>query len=322
MKKILVVYPNCSMGGMASVYRNRALSDENNLYHFVFNNDKGGVSFYEDLENAQITIVRKDRLVKYLEYLISITEYDEVCITSIPEVVKIFSDSDIRVTYEFHTSTDSIIESECKAFDVQEVDSINVPSEYLKAIVSQFVDSQAIGKLSVVPNLVDVSIFNSEPIAGLDYKFGSDEKKPLIWIGRLDKGKNVNDFLRLLKVLGEDYVGIILLGLEDDPERFSRFMGYASSLGVKNRVYTLVNVPQPGIASLFSMVKARNGFYVSTSLGESFGYGVQEALDSGVSTVAYDVGALSERNSRSSEVTYDLVDVGSISEMSRAIRGH
>lgn len=322
MKKILVVYPNCSMGGMASVFRNRALSDKSNIYHFIFNNDKGGASFFEDLGNAHLTIVRRDRLENYLAYLISLINYDEVYIISIPGVVKIFKDTDIKVVYEFHTSTDSIIEKECEAFDVEDVDSINVPSEYLKAIVSQFLDSQAIGKLSVVPNLVDGSLFNSEPIAEVNYKFGSDERKPLIWIGRLDKGKNVNDFLRLLKNLGEEYVGIILLGLEDDPERFSRFMGYASSLGVKNRVYTLVNVPQPGIAALFSMVKARNGYYVSTSLGESFGYGVQEALDSGVSTVAYDVGALSERSSQVTEATYDLVDVGSISEMSRAIRAY
>lgn len=322
MKNILVVYPNCSMGGMASVYRNRALSDQNNHYHFIFNNDKGGMSFFEDLSNVHLTIVRKDRLARYLSYLINVVKYDEVYVTSIPEIVQVFKDSDIRVIYEFHTSTDSIIEKECKEIDVDEVHSINVPSEYLKSVVSPFLDPRVAGKLSVVPNLVDESIFNSSLTGKSCYKFGSDDKKPLIWIGRLDKGKNVNDFLRLLKTLGENYVGIILLGLESDPDRFSRFLGYASSLGVKNRLYTLVNVPQPGIASLFSMVKDRNGFYVSTSLGESFGYGVQEALDSGVSTVAYDVGALSERCSQIAEATYDLVDVGSVSKMSKVIRGY
>lgn len=312
--KELIVYPNCSMGGMATVFRNRIKYNPEVAYHLIFVNDLGGRSYFDDLPNARITIVRKDRLKNYLQYLFGTEEYERILVTSMPDVMMMAAEqSSAECIYEFHTSTDSIIEGEIARLEFGRIDSIQVPSLYLRDVVQDYLKSEFHQLLRVEPNLVDTQLFT--PKENLDLKLDFSGLKPLIWLGRLDAGKNVNDFLRVLSRLDDSYCGVVVLGLESDPARFSSFLGYASSLGVRNRIKVLVNLPQTGIADLYNSARKMNGFFISTSLGESFGYGVQEALSTGLSTVAYRVGALAERTTSLKDTQFNLVDVGDIESM-------
>ena len=105
--RILTLYPNCSLGGMTSVYLNRCLVDNENQYDFIFLNDKGGRKAYEALESSSLRIVRKDRLNAYMEYLVKSSEYEEIRITSLPEVTQLIKEKlkNTKVIYEFHTSS-------------------------------------------------------------------------------------------------------------------------------------------------------------------------------------------------------------------------
>lgn len=314
----LIIYPNCSMGGMATVYRTRILSNPQINFTLLFVNDLGGKSFFEDLANVEVVIVRKDRLLAYASFLAESGVFANVFVTSLPEVAnRIARVSGLELIYEFHSSSAMIIEKELNQLQIDDVSSIQVPSNYLLEIVAGYLDHDYHHSLKVVPNLTDGSIFRQRD--DIDFEMNLDGRRPLVWIGRLDSGKNVADFLRLLSIVDDQYIGIIILGLEQDPSRFANFLGYASSLGVKSRIRVFVNLPQAGIADLYNLARLNDGFFVSTSLGESFGYGVQEALDCGLNTLAYDVGALAERTFRHESVRYSLVDVGAIASMANRI---
>ncbi len=314
----LVLYPNCSMGGMATVYRNRIKDNPNTFYNLLFVNDLGGRSYFDDLPNAQLTIVRKDRLQNYLRYLLQTELFDKILVTSMPEAMNVIASvSETELVYEFHTSTEQIIAAEIERLEFDSLSSIQVPSYYLRDVVEDLLAPEHHNLLKVQPNLVDGELFQPSDVTALEIDF--ENKTPLIWLGRLDAGKNVNDFLRVLSQVDDKFCGVIVLGLESDPSRFANFLGYASSLGVRERIKILVNLPQEGVADLYNAARKLGGFFVSTSLGESFGYGVQEALSSGLDTIAYHVGALGERKPLSESTKYILVDVGDITAMSRMI---
>lgn len=313
-KRVLIVYPNCSMGGMATVYRNRVKANPDDFFKLIFANDLGGRSYFDDVPNVEVIIVRKGRMVNYLKHLVAVEEFSKIMITSLPEIANAVSQvSDAQNVYEFHTSTDSIIQDEISKVNFESMDAIQVPSEYLQNVVSDNLPRELHELIKVVPNLVDQELFAPRDDTQIHLNFGG--KVPLVWVGRLDSGKNVNDFLRVLSRLDDSYLAIIILGLEHDPSRFANFLGYAAALGVKHKIRTLVNLPQSGIADIYNIARKQDGYFVSTSLGESFGYGIQEALATGLNTVAYRVGALSERTVPISNTRYSLVDVGDIDAM-------
>lgn len=313
----VILYPNCSMGGMATVYRNRIRSQPQKQFKLIFLFDKGGKSYYDNLPNVELVIVRRDRLDSYLRYLTATIHINAAYITSLPDAANLLSDLKIKVNYEFHSSTDSILRKEIEKLDSKSLFRIQVPSNYLFNIIHGYIETEDKDKVVIVPNLVDEHMFSF--VENVDLNIDFDGRIPLVWVGRLDSGKNVNDFLRALTLLEEHYVGIVILGLESDPQRFSKYIGYASTLGVADRIHTLVNLPQAGIASIYNKARIDGGYFVSTSLAESFGYGVQEALQTGLSTVAYDVGALSERVPHYG-AQYHLVDVGDVAELVGVIR--
>lgn len=315
--KFLIVYPNCSMGGMATVFKNRALESPDIDFELVFTRDLGGREFFDGIENVTINIVRRDRLVNYLKYAISVNHFESIFLTSFPEVFNELSRVHDKVVYEFHSSSEPVLRKEIDALDPTLIKRIYTPSIFLKDKISMMLAAELRELVCVTPNLVDGRIFNADTHPLRNFDIG--EKKALIWIGRLDAGKNINDFLRVLSIVNDDYIGVVILGLEQDPKRFASFFGYASSLGVLEKVRTFVNIPQSGVAGIFAYARENNGFFISTSLGESFGYGVQEALDIGLDTVAYNVGALSERSNSLTGTNYTLVDVGDITQMARAI---
>lgn len=312
---ILHLYPNCSLGGMTTVYRNRALSDPESHFTFLFMNDKSGSVAYNSLPNVTMRISQPDRYESMVSYAVSKSNYDSIRITSLPGIVSKLGRCDAEVIYEFHSSDQGIIQRELDVLDLSLVDKIATPSEYLAEVIRAKVSVDQRSMVVVIPNLVDRDVFSVDgpvPMLSLD-----SNSLPLVWIGRLDKGKNVNDFLRLLSLLPDVYTGIIILSFEDQPGRLADFLGLAASLGLDTRIKILLNLSQHQIADIYRFSRNRNGFFCSTSLGESFGYGVAEALSVGLSTIAYDVGALKELSEDAEALT--LVPVGDVRGLAREV---
>lgn len=307
-RNILHLYPNCSLGGMTTVYRNRALSDPENHYTFLFMHDKSGSVSYDTLPNATMRISRPDRYNALVEFAVNSCEYESIYITSIPQIVSRLGSRGIEIVYEFHSSDVNVIHRELEALDLSKVDKIATPSEFLAGVVRTKLDDNQRDMVFVLPNIVDQSTFAKDgSIPSLVRDPGTI---PLVWVGRLDKGKNVNDFLRVLSLLPAEYSGIIILSFEDQPERMANFLGLAASLGVEKRITVLLNLSQRDIAGIYRFARTRHGLFCSTSLGESFGYGVAEALASGLPSLAYDVGALRELEGGGAD--FRLVPVGDV----------
>lgn len=317
MTRILTVYPNCSMGGMTTVFKNRIASDLSVFHQVVFMNDHGARGVFEGLSNARVDIPKKGRLEAYLRYIYSAGEFDEVRVTSIPDVANALLEIDpSKVVYEFHSSTEKIIEQELSKLNIEKLEKIIVPSAHLYELVSSMMPSEHAVFISVVENVVDSTIFFQGQPTGT-WEFG-EGTIPLVWIGRFDKGKNPRDFLRALSQLKKTYIGIFIVSMESEPERAASFMADVVSYGLDDRVHVMMNLPQEEIASLYRYVVSKSGLFVSTSLGESFGFGVAEALACGLDTVAFEVGALSERKAPAG-CTYSLVDVGDIHALHQQI---
>ena len=289
---ILTLYPNCSLGGMTSVYLNRCLAEPQNKFSFIFINDKGGLNAFQALPNTEARIVRKDRLNSFLEYTIKNIDFDEIRLTSLPSLPALLGKiSDVKVIYEFHTSSLDIIKRELDELSLDDVNEIWVPSNYLKTIVQGSLST--LKEIKVVRNLANTEIFNRFSKPKFEYTFPSNEI-PIFWIGRFDKGKNYKDFFRVLSLLDEKYVGYVILSMENDSSRYAEAIGELSFYGLNDRVKFFLNLSQQEIADLYKSSLSVNGLFCSTSLAESFGYGVLEAAITGLPVVAYDVGGLSE----------------------------
>lgn len=311
----LTLYPNCSLGGMTSVYLNRCITQPEDGFSFIFLNDKGGMNAFQSLPNTEVRIVRKDRLNSFLEYILDKIEYDEIRLTSLPALPTLLSKiENTKVIYEFHTSSLDIIKKELEQLSLEHVDEIWVPSKYLKVMVEGNLSTPK--EIKVVRNLANPEVFNTTSAPKFEYNFPSQEV-PIFWIGRFDKGKNYKDFFRALSLLEDKYVGYVILSMENDSTRYAEAIGELAFYNLSNRVKFFLNLSQQEIADFYKSSIKVNGLFCSTSLAESFGYGVLEASMAGLPVVAYDVGGLAEHL----EYGYDIkmINVGDTVSLAKAI---
>lgn len=312
MKTILSVYPNCSLGGMTSVYLGRMMSEKDVKFDFLFMNDKGGKDAFNTVDYR---IIRKDRLKSYFEYLIKNSNYSEIRITSLPELTHSIPEafSEAKIIYEFHTSSLDVIEREINKLKITSISEIWVPSLYLKNIIQGFISEDI--NINVVPNIVNIEVFDPQKVVQ-DISFPKNSR-PIFWVGRLDKGKNYKDFFRMLSLLPEEYEGYLILSFENEAARISEALLETEMYRINNRVHFLLNLTQTELADLYVNSYESKGIYCSTSLAESFGYGVLEAALCGLPVVTYEVGGISGH--RQYDLAMHMVDVGDTSSLAKMV---
>lgn len=316
MTKILSLYPNCSKGGMTTVYRTRALASPEDKHDFIFMNDRGGREAFNSLPNTDYRIFVKGRFTPAIKYIAQNFDYDQIRVTSMPEAANQLSQAlPGKVTYEFHSSTVAIIESELSRLDIDALQSIQTPSNWLTNVVSRRLTRSQAEKCVTVPNLVDQGTFNRS-VPPTD-RLLPEGTVPILWIGRFDKGKNFNDFLRVLSILPQSFIPIVVVSYETEPDRISRALQEARSYGVADRILTHLNLSQNQLAGLYTWTRDHGGLFVSTSLAESFGYSIAEALACGLPTVAYRVGGVPEVPTFGTR--HQLVPVGNVYQMAAAV---
>lgn len=304
MKK-LIIYPNCSKGGVATVIRGRARSEPSTEFHTLFFHDKGGLNAFADLKNVVVRIVRIDRMEPYLKSLVRNQKYSKIHVLSSPKAANILTEiSEIPVEYEFHSSDLAIIAKEIKELKCDRIARFVTPTRYMAGKVRDLLPARVSERLSVKSNLVDDQVFAEEGCATyFQYSRFLEDRVgiPLLWVGRFDKGKGYKYFIRLLSQLPDEYFGIVVVSLESEPGRADEFLSECAVMGVFDRVRILLNVPQPEMASLYRSVRDRKGWLVSTSLMESFGYIVAEATACGLRSAIFRLPAIEEH--ASSELT-------------------
>lgn len=311
----LIVYPNCSKGGVTSVIRGRAAAFPEQEFHAVFLNDKGGRNAFSDLPNVHVRVIRKDRIVNYLEFILDVNDYATAAFLS---CAKLFNEvkipKEVRVDYEFHSSDLKVIQKELDEIDLDRAERIVTPSAYMASQLQPMVSLQHQSKITVEPNLVDRSIFRKrESLEVVENARGI----PLVWVGRFDKGKGYRYFLRMLRMLPDRYYGIIVASFEQGPERAAEFLGEAAFDRVDDRIELLLNQSQSEMARIYQNTAGSGGALVSTSLLESFGYTVAEAIACGLPVAAFELPALREQ--RATGVALQFADIGNVQELSEAV---
>lgn len=294
MANHMFMYPNYSKGGVSAVLRGRASHDTDSRYLALFDVHRGGDGVFDNLPNVSPRVVRKDRQEAYIKFAVDNFSFEQISILSNPDAVKIFStENDAVLNYEIHSSDMKIVDSELAQLDAGRVDEFIVPSEYMASRVARVASSRIAKRLKVKPNLIDATVFHRDGDAtyfGVDAFGGSrDVVCPLLWVGRFDKGKGYTYFLRTLALLPERFQGVCVVSLESDPQRMVAFLAEAAALGVSHRVSVHSDLSPRDLADMFRSAATLGGYLVSTSLLESFGYSVAEAMECGLSVRAFDL---------------------------------
>lgn len=313
-RHVLSAYVNCSLGGMTSVYRARALAEPDTHFDLVFEVDRDGQSAFWDLPNVEVRFVQKNRMVTFINYLASRRSYEHVTLCTMPQVpAQLNIPEATRLIYEIHNPLPETVKRELEQLRPSDIDEIWTPSDWASDLVRTMAGRRQHFPVRTVPNLVDTTRFNTSSPGRAPLR---PSGTPVLWIGRLENvHKNYIDFLRVMKLLPDRFYGIMLVSLEERPGRFAKPITEASQLGVEERIDFMLNVAQQDIADLHRAVAAAGGVYCSTALCETFGYGVLEAGLCGVPVVAYDVGPLRDHKLPD----YTLVPVGSLVECAEAI---
>lgn len=315
MNRILSVYVNCSLGGMTTVYRTRTLRQPGVHFDHVFQVDRGGIASFEAMANASVRITDPARLPSYLNYALASIDFEDIRVTSLPGLFAQLTVPDsTKSIYEIHSPMQGVIRREIERLGADNVDEVWVPSDWSADIVEHFLPAGGRTTIRVVPNLIDEEAFsmNARGISPL----GIGKGLPVSWIGRLENSqKNYLDFLRMLRLLPEEFYGLVIYSFEDDPGRLERFLGDAAMLGVERRIRVYSDVPQREVAKIHRAVRDAGGVFCSTALSESFGYAVLEASLCGCPVVTYDVGPL--RQHSNSQISY--VPVGDLPAFAESV---
>lgn len=319
--KVLTVYPNCSRGGVISVIRARALATPSATHHAVFLNERGGLGSFDDLPNVTPRIIRKDRASAYLRYLCQQFVYDEVRIMSLPDIANALSENEeLAVTYEFHSSNLDIVRKELQELQLDRIAEIIVPSLEMHEAITPLLTKRLRKRLRVEPNLLDNVSFNRSQPAGFFPSLRHEKGKsniPLVWVGRLDKGKGADYVPRMLAKLPLQYHAHLVLSLENDPERMGRFLYECDAMGVRSRIHLYMNLSPAELGDLYRSAATLGGRYISTSLMESFGYAVREALECGLAVSAFRIPVFEALETEDTNIL--LTPIGDIQGMANSI---
>lgn len=297
--------------------RARAVANPESSFDFVFLKDLGGAETFENVDNIQYRIVRADRSKNYLDSIVVESEYDEIRITSLPDLANhVFAKaSGPRRVYEFHSSDVRIIQKEISELELSNVDDIRVPTQTLANVIRGLVPEASLSNITVFPNDVDSSIFYPPEMATTSIKAS---RTRLIWVGQYSQAKGYRDFVRILGLLGDSYTGEMYFSGAISQDATKDLLRELSAASVNDRVSLFTNVSQYELADRYREYNAQT-IYVSTSLIESFGYGVYEALLCGLPVVAYSVPALREFSDQFN-AQLRFADIGDAPEASELVR--
>lgn len=180
--------------------------------------------------------------------------------------------------------------------------------------LTQLVPKRLRPRLQIRENLVDHTTFRPDGDIRVNACW-ADVSIPLVWVGRFDEGKGYLHVPRILAQLPENYGITVVVSLESDPERFAKFLAECDALGVRSRARVFMDLDPEDIASLYRSAAEHGGAFLSTSLMESFGYAVREALACGLRVVAYSLPVFKSV----SNTNLTLVPIGDVHGMSAAI---
>jgi L-malate glycosyltransferase len=304
---LLFVYQYCTKGGVEVVLRNR-MEILRRLYPLIntdvlFFEDLGGVDLFEDFKK-NVIICKNYKLIKQH---IKKNQYDFIITIDTPQIYEILSGSDDKIILEVHTAYKDM-RKYLRSIDIMSTKTlaIVVPSYSFKNSILNELDDMI--PIYVFPNFVGDSFrrqYNESIIKP------NSSKKIIGWIGRLDRLKNWREFIeissRLIKSRND--INILIVGGLNSPE--SEKVALFNDLK-KNHLlpYTRWLPFFNSIPLLYKYILESKGCFVSTSLNESFGMTVLEAMICKCPVICSNISASAELlDGGKCGVLYDLGDI-------------
>jgi len=275
-KKILGVYKWATMGGVERVLLNRAhaisakhLEFQYDVFYF---HDSGGRKQFDEylIEN------KLDSVMKTVDEIDS-SKYDYVLSIDTPEILDYIEPD--KLFMECHTSyKKNRMYLESLPTNIK---GVLVPSQQFKKELEAELTEQLREKLRVLPNSVyintDIDNYNINAIYS---------KKPILYIGRLDILKNIEELIKIVSLYNskKDDLFLILAGTIIDHE--INLIHLLEKYNMVHRTIYLPPVRFDKVWSLLKFIKTNKGIFMSASLKESFGLSVAEAMQFGIPVLA------------------------------------
>ncbi len=222
--------------------------------------------------------------------LIASRGFDAVVIIDTPEYQEALDDlEDVPIITEIHTTTELGLEYLTRRNWT--TSGYIVPSEYSRTMLRERFGVGEDAPVRVVPNSLDARLF-PRVAAGR-----SCPRRIFGWVGKLDDHKDWRTFLALAArtcAAGMDVEFWALGGETASLKQQTDLLDECERLNLHSRFRWFPRVEYRAMHRVYSSVRDSGGAMIVTSINESFGMSVLEALVCGCPVVASRVGALPE----------------------------
>lgn len=285
--KVLISYLFCTKGGVETALYNRLQKiDRTQLevdLHFF--RDEGGQSLFNDYAGMVLIQADEKKIQKRIEEKL----YDVVISIDSVEILKILYKMNFsgKIGLEVHTTYQKGLQYLSDRI-INLVDFIIVPSKYQRNLIESKVSGK---KLYIMGNAVNECI---------EYRYVEKkvtEKKIILWVGRIDKHKNWRLFLKIAEVLyqrNKDFIFWMVGGLKSEQSEINELDNMIYECGLECVVRWIPQVQYESISEIYSKAADSGGCYISTSMNESFGMTIIEAMACRCPVIVNNVGALPE----------------------------
>lgn len=165
----------------------------------------------------------------------------------------------------------------------------NLDSKKIKAIIFPSKSQMESAKRFTPKKIPSFYLYNC---LGKDFISGTyntkiQNKKIILWVGRIEQRKNWRFLIELAKYLSGDYIIRVVTNYMENTE-YNKFLEIRKGLGLENKIEIITDCPYENMLSHY-VDAAAGGCHLSSASSESFGMTVIEAIYAGCPLVLTDL---------------------------------
>jgi len=305
---ILLIYQYCTFGGVERVILSRAEAFQKHRLDVKISvgylHDSGALSaFKRYVHDHKLDEMVKPSLIEP-HGNIKWSVFDLILAIDTPQILGEIKDLG-NVYLECHTPY-----KENRQYLRSIPDSIKailVPSESFKLLLQG--EFPLLPKIYVIPNHVTQEFFEISSLSDNETVF---PRKPLSYLGRLDKLKNIDEVLQIFELFRDvEEIMYILVGNGASDKRFIMELKKRELLA---KTLLRDKIDFNDVPSFVRLTKKHNGIYLSASQGESFGLSPAEFMSGGVPVILSDIPAHRELVNNDERFLYKPGNINSAKE--------
>lgn len=323
----IVCYPTYGGSGVVATELGIALADKGHEVHFISYDQPFRLDLYSENIYFHQVNVPDYPLFEYAPYELNLTSklvdvalHEKLNILhvhyAIPHASAAVNAKHILATYGIHIpivttlhGTDITLLGKDKSFKpvieyaINQSDAVTAVSQNLKD--ETLLNFKIKDEIKVIPNFIDMSLYNQDCNQILRDKFAKKEEPILVHISNFRKVKRVKDVVKIFEKVNKQVTSKLLM-IGDGPERLKAEQ-LCRKLGIAKQVRFL------GKLKVIEKFLCIADVFVLPSETESFGLVALEAMASKVAVISTNSGGLPEVNIDGK--TGYLSDVGDVNKM-------